>query len=220
MSHSDNGGTIRDFAVMSDHSSATITRKGKIVGFGESHGRGRAASGDLVDSGMIEIAVSGSSPQGEEGTFPTCQRFVEHLNLSGSCWAPPTEIVDRQYIDAIADGTDAPPLKIQVVRALTDPKFWQSLGCNSNMAISVSVPEAADLLKSAIESKANKIPANIRSSITLVLDATDVPGLSLDPVVDEFNFRLGKWAISLGFESVWVVGPLRGMVRKLCSVND
>ncbi len=207
---------------MGDHLSATTTRKGKIVGFGESDGRGRAASGDADDSGMIAITVSGSSPRGEEGALPACQRLVEYLNLSGSNWGPPKEIVGVQYIDATAqraDGTDGTALTIQVVRALTDPEFWQSLGHTRNVAILISVFEAADVLRSAVEFKANKIPIEIRAGITLALDATDVPGLSLDPVVDEFSGRHGDWAESLGFESVWVVGPWREMVRKLCGAR-
>lgn len=222
MSRPDRDDNFGASAAISAHSSATTTRKGKIVGFGESDGRGRAASGDVVGSGMIEITVSGSSPRGEEGALAACERLVEHLNLSGSSWASPIEVVGVQHVDAKvqrADGVDGTPLTIQVVRALTDPGFWRSLGRNSNTAISVSVPEAADFLKAAVESKANKIPVEIRRDITLVLDATDVPGLSLDPVVDEFNCRLGEWAASLGFESVWVVGPWREMVRELCGAS-
>jgi len=209
-------------AVMGDHLSATTTRKGKIVGFGESQGRGRAASGDADDSGMIAITVSGSSPRGEEGALAACRRLVEHLNLSGNSWAPPIEVVGVQHIDATAqrsDGIDGSTLRMQVVRALTDPAFWRSLGHSRNAAISIPVSEAADLLKSAVEFKANKIPIEIRVGITLALDATDVPGLSLDPVVDEFNSRYGVWAESLGFEGVWVVGPWREMVKKLRRAN-
>lgn len=223
MSHPDSDEVLGASAVMTDHLSATITQKGKVVGYGESHGRGRAASGDAHDSGMIEIRLSGSSPRGEEGALAACERFIEHLNLSGGSWAPPVVVTGVQHIDATAqraDGADRPPLTIQVVRALTDPSFWRSLGRNSNTSVSVTVSEAADLLKSAVDFKASKIPTEIRSGITLVLDATDVPGLSLDPVVDEFNSRLGEWAASLEFESVWVVGPWREMVRKLCGAND
>jgi hypothetical protein len=208
--------------MLGDHLSATTTRKGKIVGFGESQGRGRAASGDADDSGMIAITVSGSSPRGEEGTLESAQRLVEHLNLTGGRWAPPIEVVGVQHIDATAeraDGAEGSALTIQVVRALTDAAFWRSLGRSSNAAISIPVSEAAGLLKSAVEFKADKIPREIRAALTLALDATDVPGLSLDPVVDEFNSAHGGWAESLGFESVWVVGPWREMVRRLHGAN-
>jgi len=171
---------------------------------------------------MIAITVSGSSPRGEEGALATCQRLVEHLNLSGCSWAPAVEVVGVQHIDATAqrtDGVDGTALTIQIVRALTDPAFWQTLGHSRSAAISIPVSEAADLLKSAVAFKANKIPLDIRAGITLALDATDVPGLSLDPVVEEFKARHGEWAEALGFESVWVVGPWREMVRELRSTN-
>lgn len=222
MSQPDSKDRLGDSAVMGDHFSATTTRKGKIIGFSESHGRGRAASGDAVDCGMIEIVVSGSSPRGEEGALASCERLVGHLNQSGSMWESPIEVVGVQHIDATAqsaDGIDRAPLTLQVVRALTDRSFWRSLNHHGISTISISVPETADLLKSAIEFKACKIPAEVRSGITLVLDATDVPGLSLDPVVDEFNGRLGDWAECLGFESLWIVGPWREMVRRLHGTN-
>ena len=213
---------IKTSAVMGDHLSATTTRNGKVVGFGESHGRGRAASGDADESGIVEITILGSSPRGEEGAIEACQRLVEQLNLGGTIWAPPIEVTNVQHIDAIAeraDGTARNRLTIQVVRALTDPVFWRSLGHEKSVTIGIPVAEAAGLLKSAVEFKANKIPSEIRTALTLVLDATDIPGLSLDPVVDEFNLRHGAWAEAQGFEGVWVVGPWRDMVKELCRAN-
>lgn len=207
---------------MADHFSATTTRNGEIIGFSESHGRGRAASGDADNFGMITITVSGTPPRGEEGALAACQRLVEHLNLNGSRWTPPIEVVGVQHIDARAqraNGTAGSALTIQVVRALTNPAFWKSLGHSRNTAMSIPVSEAGDLLKSAVEFKADKIPFEVRADITLALDAADVPALSLDPVVDQFNDRHGDLVESLGFENVWVVGPWREMVRNLRSAS-
>ena len=201
-----------------DHLSATTTRNGKIVGFGESQGRGRAASGDADDSGTVTITLAGTAPRGEEGTIQACQRLVAYLNAQGESWDEPSEITGVQHIDAIADGITSSAgetLKIQVVRALTDPSFWQSIGHNGNATLTLSLSECADILKMAIEFKAGKIPPEIRADIALALDANDLPGLALDPVVEQFVLRHSQWAHTQGFRGIWLVGPWKEMVNHL-----
>lgn len=205
-----------------DHASATTTRNGKIVGFSESQGRGRAASGDVEGSSHVSIKISGVPPRGEEGAIQACQRLVDHLNLIGQSWANPSEVSGVQHIDAIAVGEGSfsgKTLVIQVVRALTDPAFWQSLGHTGNSDLSLSLVEAADTLRAAVELKAQKIPHAMRSRLTLALDACDVPGFALDPVVEEFKLRHGQWASTLGFNSVWITGPWGQMVNQLSGAN-
>lgn len=211
--------SMDDSARVGDHASCTTTRNGKTVGFGESQGRGRAGSGDIDDSGAVAITLTGVPPRGEAGTFDTCQRFVNQLNSKFSqSWVAPIQVHGVRYIDAEAVGSGpfaGRRLTIQVVRALTDPVFWEGLGYNRRVSLSLSLNTAAGILRAAVESKVGKIPPAVRSSLTLLLDATDVPGLSLDGVVDEFNQVYGRWADTQGFESVWIVGPWVSMVRRL-----
>jgi hypothetical protein len=206
-------------AHFSDHASATVTRKGKIVGFDESVGRGRAAHGNADDSGRITVQPSGVPPHGEDGTLNTCARLVDQLNAGhGESWGSPVEVCGVRHIDAEVTGVgpfDGRKMTVQVVRALTDPSFWQTLGYHGQVTASLSLKDAAIVLKKAIETKVSKIPSEIRKSVTLVLDATDVPGLSLDPVVDEFNMRYSEWVEAQGFNGVWVAGPWREMVSRL-----
>lgn len=220
MSSADSNDHLGSSVQCGDHLSASTTRKGKIVGFGESHGRGRAASGDADDSGRVTVEVSGAPPRGEEGTLSACQRLIDQLNSKFlESWGSPSEVQGVQHIDAEALGVGpylGRRLTIQVVRALTDPAFWQALGYHGHISLSLLLCEAADLLKTAIEFKTSKIPPAFRASLTLVLDATDVPGFSLDAVIDEFNVKHGSWVEAQGFEAVWVVGPWREMVSKLC----
>lgn len=214
---------VSSSARIHDQLSCTTTRDENIVGFGESQGRGRAASAEIDAFGCVAISINGTPPRGETGTLDASRRLVAELNnkLSQS-WAQPTEVNGAQYIDAEALGVEAfagRKLTIQVVRALTDPEFWRSLGYSGHVLLSLPLRSAAEVLKSAIELKAGKIPTTVRPSLTLALDATDVPGLSLDAVVDEFNEVYGKWVETLGFEAVWVVGPWHSMVHKLCSAS-
>ena len=201
-----------------DHWSATTTRKGEIVGFGESDGRGRAASGDWHASGLVTFQIAGSSPRGEEGALAACQRLIHHINLESNLWEAPTEVVGIQHIDAVSLGVgknSGSKLTIQVVRALTDPAFWKSLGRNGSASISVTVPEAAEYPKDAILFKVDKIPSAVCSSLTLALDATDVPALSFHPVIEAFNQKHGNWVDAQGFASIWVIGPEHEMVSRL-----
>lgn len=209
---------FREMLQAGDHVSATTTRNGKIIGFGESQGRGRAASGDADDSGRVAITLVGSAPRGEEGTIQACRRLVTHLNSSGESWEEPTEITGVQYVDATAEGTASSignTLQIQVVRALTDPKFWESIGYSGSATLNFSLSDCADVLKRAVELKAEKIPPEIRTNIVLALDANDIPGLALDPVVEQFALRHSQWAHAQGFRSIWLVGPRQEMVSRL-----
>ena len=67
----------------------------------------------------------------------------------------------------------------------------------------------------AIEFKAGKIPPETRADLALALDANDLPGLALDPVVQEFLARHSDWARAQGFRGVWLVGPWKEMVHHL-----
>jgi hypothetical protein len=106
-------------------------------------------------------------------------------------------------------------MTIQVVRALTDPAFWSTLGFHGQNSLNLDQSDAANLLKCAVEFKAAKIPEDFRSQLTLLLDATDIPALSMAEVVDAFDREHGEWLREQGFDTVWVVGPLREMVRLL-----
>ena len=209
---------LRQMLQAGDHMSATTTRNGKIIGFSESQGRGRAASGDADDSGSILITLVGSAPRGEEGTIQACRRLVTHLNSSGESWEEPSEITGVQYIDATAEGAASSignTLQIQVVLALTDPGFWKSIGYSGNATLNLPLSDCADLLKMAIEFKSAKIPPEIRANIMLALDANDIPGLALDPVVEQFALLHSQWAHAQGFRSIWLVGPWKEMVSRL-----
>lgn len=211
--------SMTESIVLGDHVSCTTTRNGRVIGFTESQGRGRAGSGDIGDSGFVTITLAGVPPRGEAGTLKACQRFVTHLNSKlAQSWAAPTEFRGGQHIDAEVLGLGAlagRKLEIQVVRALTDPVFWEGLGYNGRVSLSLPLDAAAGVLKAAVKLKTGKIPPAIRSSLTLVLDAVDVPGLSLDDVIDAFNKVYGCWVDAQGFESVWVVGPWASLIRRL-----
>lgn len=205
-------------AVASDHLSATTTRQGRLVGFSESEGRGRSATGDLNEDGTVTIEVMGAAPKGEEGAMGCCFRLIEAKREIGEQWADPVEISGKAHIDASAASLvdSSIKLKIQVVRALVDWVFWRSLGREQFSSIRVEPREAAVLLQNAIELKIGRIPQQIRRETVLLLDATDVPGLVLTDVVEEFQKQYSAWCREQGFAEVWITGPWQEMTHKLC----
>ena len=69
----------------------------------------------------------------------------------------------------------------------------------------------------AIETKANdrRIPQSSRCGLLLALDATRLPALGFDAVVEAFRNDWGLWTKSLGFDSVWLIGPSESMTWRL-----
>ena len=209
---------LSDRAVASDHLSATTTRQGRLVGFSESEDRGRSATGDLNEDGTVTIEVMGAAPKGEEGAMGCCFRLIEAKRKKGELWADPVEISGEAHIDASAAWLvdSSVKLKIQVVRALVDQAFWSSLGREQFTSIRVEPKIAAELLQKSIELKIGRIPLGVRRETVLLLDATDVPGLVLTDVVEEFHKQYLAWCKKQGFAEVWITGPWQEMTHKLC----
>lgn len=201
-----------------DHLSGTVTRNGKLIGFSESHGRGRAAHGTIDDTGSASFGIAGSSSHGEDGTLEASKFLVQALNESGGSWEEPV-LVSASNVDAISQGSESgtpAELKIQVVRAIVDNDIWKALGSDNEVERSSMTPaQIAQFVKDAIALKATKIPPADRAEIALVLNAIDTPVICFDDVVSAFSTEYGTWAESLGFRDIWVVGPWTSMAKRL-----
>ena len=203
---------------VSDYMSATGKKEKKTVGFRESERNGRIASADQNDDGSFSYSIKGTSPKGEEDTLPACEILVQRLNEAGGNWGKPRQGEGIEDC-VVKDKTDPKnELQIQVVRAITDENIWRQLSQKGNLEQS-SIPKDVllDQLKSSIEKKANnqKIPYSIRPNLLLALDATRLPVLSFEDVVQEYIDRHGSWTYSLGFQSVWLVGPVLSLTWRL-----
>jgi hypothetical protein len=201
---------ITDAIRMSDHMSGTVIRAGKVVGFSESLREGRAASGDAQPAGTLDYQFVGPTPKGEQGTLETCRVLVRAMNGAQPTWREPDTLSDLTHVDCRAPRLDgqAPPLDIQVVRALANSAFWQKVGRHGRGdGVSVSPQELAQHLRSAIELKVGRIPTPVRSTLVLALSALDSPVVAFDSVVDAFRIRSEPWAKAQGFLSIWLVGP-------------
>lgn len=165
----------------------------------------------------LTYSFKGSSPQGEANTLPTCVTLVQALNEAGENWSHPTENTKKDDdIDcrAFDKNDNKKELHIQVVRAMTDKNFWQNLAQEGQIEQEVSINELLTALKLSLEKK-SKIPPSRRPDLVLALDATQLPVFIFDAVLKEYILRYGSWTHSLGFQSVWLVGPLPSNTKRL-----
>ncbi|KAF0146152.1 MAG: hypothetical protein FD156_179 [Nitrospirae bacterium] len=159
----------------------------------------------------------GSSPQGEANTLPTCVTLVQALNEAGENWSHPIDNTEKDdNVDCIAYDKDnnKKELHIQVVRAKSDKNFWRHLAKKGQIEQEVSINELLTDLKLSIEKK-SEIPPPQRQHLVLALDATKLPVFIFDDVLKEYILRYGAWTHSLGFQSVWLVGPLSTNTKRL-----
>jgi hypothetical protein len=218
------GSTSRAIAVhfeeevrLSDHLSALQERKGEAIGFSESERQSRSSSATLQDDALLDMAVVGSSPQGEEDTRTACQILKERLNADGGNWdkiVRGCEPADCVLVDGAAPNRT---LEIQVVRAVASQYLWRKLNSTGSVQSALSPADAATELRNAIDRKARdtKIPRQLRSNLVLALDSTRLPGLAFDAVVREFRSTHLDWLRKHGFAAVWLVGPVSRLVWRL-----
>ena len=200
---------------MSDHFSALHRRKNKNIGFRESARQGRSASADQGKNGTLSYTLNGSSPQGEEDTLSACRILVNKLNNAGGNWNQPTigeGIVDCQAVDRQSDDRK---LYIQVVRANVDTELWKTLNREGKIERKEDSATLAEQIKSAIDAKAQKVTEASRPGLVLALDATRLPVLGFDAVVEDFRSKWSAWASKLGFDSIWLVGPSESLTWQL-----
>jgi hypothetical protein len=162
----------------------------------------------------IIYSVTGDGPQGERMTIAICQILVERMNELGEHWSAPTKPEGpEQGIDCVST-SGAEGLFIQVTRAIGDETLWQELARSGSVARSAKEEDLADELFRAISHK-ETIPPVDRKNIVLALDAYLSSGTTIPSVVSVFRSKYGKSIRSLGFRSVWVVGPTTAHTTKL-----
>jgi len=193
--------------------------EGRTVGFRESEREGRTASADDHGDGTISLTLTGTSPQGEEDTASACRVLVRALNGKGDTWnTPVTGTGDVDCVATNATNEKAAALNIQVVRAIVDAEMWQSLAARGILEkVKVEAEKVADLIADALGKKLDprKIPLPQRPGLVLALDATRLPALAFDPVIDSFRKRHGALVKGSGFRSIWLVGPSESLTKRL-----
>ena len=190
----------------------------KAIAYRESPRQGLASAADKHEDGSLSFKMTGRSPQGEDDTLSACRVLVNKLNKEGSKWRQLEKgdgVVDCSATDELHPKKK---LTIQVVRAVVDQRLWGRLHAVKEIReTAVTKEELVAQLKRAIEFKADerRIPKMSRLNLMLALDANRLPAHAFDDVVEEFRLQWGSWAKTLGFDSIWLVGPTVSLTWRL-----
>lgn len=203
---------------LDEHIAVLKQKDGENIGFSESERQGTTASANLEEDGNVSYSLKGKSPQGEQDTLAVGQKLIDVLNKAGDKWSNPE--LGEGVVDCASYDLEDPnkKIEIQVIRASTNQQLWKSLSATGEIdRLRITIDELVSDLRTSIDKKASEriIPSNIRSSITLALDATRLAGHTLDRVVNQFRNDYSEYSKSLGFDSIWIVGPTESLTSRL-----
>jgi hypothetical protein len=172
----------------------------------------RVASADLSADGLVSDHIVGSAPGRDIAELRVAQYLVSRLNqLSNDDWLTPELVLadarQERGVDCITRKPSGEELQIQVTT--TEREVWQRR--EDIHERSADIPAVVEAIWSAIQAKRTRADRKI----VLALDATDSPRASFRPVIDEFRTRYGDWALHVGFQEIWLVGPSAALVNRL-----
>jgi len=192
-------------------------RQGEAMGFSESEHHGTASGSSLEEDGNLQYSIEGKSPQGEQGTPAVCEVLLARMKELG--YPYDTVLSGSEPADCVfADSSKRKlPQEVQVARASVSQGLWQQLRYTSAVNRTLTTAMVVKELCDAIQLKERKLVPSVRCSLVLALDATRLPGFGFDRIVQEFRRSQGSWAASLGFKSIWLVGPITRLTWRLDS---
>jgi hypothetical protein len=179
---------------------------------------GLSLSADLSAGTTTSVASATAPPShGEEGTPETCGMFVAYRNSHGGSFAAPVPLapgkergVDCEALDTLG----GPPLRMQVVRAYLDGKFWRLLKpVTPGQYETATVPAGtvSDWVHALWEAVCDKQDLRPGPGVVLLLNARRTPWLAFRLVGEEFRRVHGRDARRIAdaapFDSIWVVAP-------------
>ena len=207
-----------DVITAADYMYGITKRDHNVVGYAETT-RGDVASSADLRGNTVTYQMTGKSPQGEDDTMATAQRFVDWLNKQGANWGAPEEY-HGPFIDAVSkeqiDNSGA-VLYIQVVRAIVNDKVWSKFSKDGIFSGRAPISAIAKDLSGAIKKKTDRIPSDKKQKITLLIDANRSPGHAFPVVIKEFKEEYGAIIERFGFKSVYVAAYSADLVYRLDS---
>lgn len=140
----------------------------------------------------------------EQGAVDVCSAVIARLNASGDSYSEPVVPSGPESgVDCIAESSIG-TLRFQVTRACHDQELWRYLAIHKGVLAYRSRLEIANDLWQAVTFKASRIPVYDRTSITLVLDATDLMAHVDEQAVMLFLGKYGADLYDFQFASVWL----------------
>jgi hypothetical protein len=176
----------------------------------------RVASADVSAAGRVTDRIEGRAPTRDHSELRAAQGLVERLNQDGASWQSPELVHAHAHtergVDCIARNSSGQALQIQVTT--TEREVWQRTRENLHER-AAEIHEVVEAIHDAIQAKSKQADPKIM----LALDATDSPRAAVRPVVNAFRTQYGAWAAGVGFQEIWVVGPVVALVTRLDGQN-
>lgn len=192
---------------ITEHVSVTKHREGQVVGFVETERDGLAGRADVSHPGSALQALTGKPPLGESHSLLVAWKLVQHLNANGAHWAEPCSATEPADCESVGLEEDQQVLRMQIVRAVSDPSLWFTLHQDGQHSADWSADALAQAVRTTIDTKARRYGAREKLGLVLVLDANRLPVFSLTSVRDAIVTAATAAGQLSGFEAVWLVGP-------------
>lgn len=174
----------------------------------------QSVTADLEPDGRGRYEIKGASSQNEAGVLHVCALLAERLRKERPEVGQPRKATGRERGVDCDIPVGAAILQVQVTRPATRD-VWKTLNTTGMAERELSAASAVEDLLALVEHKAARTALQDRSRITLALDATDTALHAMDQVVRSFREQHSERLRSIGFESVWVVGPESDSVYQL-----
>jgi len=169
-----------------------------------------SSASEVLVSGAIRGSIAGKPRRNEEGASDCCQVLAERMRQHG------IQVVRVQRPPGPESGVDCTlhcpggTRQVQVTRA-AGFALWRELAQSGQANVDT---EPCSLSNALLQTTKDKARGMVVTGVTLALDATDTPWLSMPPVADAARRMAGDFA-SLGFAEVWLVGPTPDFVWRL-----
>jgi len=199
-------------------------QEGFVEGLRVIRGDGKSSyTGDVTADGTVIESMAGPAPSTEVGELRTMRILIERLNLDGENWGPPwRETGPERGVDCVADNlADADHQLLVQVTMPPESVILRALGTGALVPRSRESAEAVGPLYEALKEKHRKDLKyrEVREGkrVVLAVDATHLSGYSFRSAVGAFREVHGRWAATLGFEAIWLVGPTAQMTYRIDS---
>ncbi len=181
-------------------------------------GGGRSASADRNASGSVAETIAGPPPRKGQSEIRVARKLIECWNHDGASWESPVSCdEERARTGAPEDGIDCwshgPDGDLYIQVTTPEVELWSRL--HKTGQVTRQSTNAEDLVEAVWAAIEKKRFVSGRENVVLALDATDCPSYSFRSVVAAFQAKHGPRAGSVGYQSIWIVGPSIALVQRL-----
>jgi len=204
--------------VLSEHAMIEVREDGRIVGFCESADKGRSSAADSDLKGNISSRVWGRPTTGETDTLNVVRVLVQAYKRMGERLLSPDILEAVEPADHVLRWEDDPArtLPVQVIRAVSDEKFYRMLARLRRIEEEGLEPtQIADRMHQGVKKKYAQLGEAACHDLVLALDATRISACCVTSVIESYRAQYSNSLASQSFKQVWLIGPTDTMSYRL-----